>query len=226
MEGLENAPKLVQWLAESGILNFLKDKFGVIGTLVVLGVSFIILLVLAIILLVKIIRKIYVINYKHHILFNITVKDFLASWGIILLISDIILMIVGFEAKDFVVYILLAIIGICSIIFYKNKIGEMKENQYHGGGLIGRFLITFVVSLFALPLVSTFLVGFVLKGDMLDLVSTDENSSNNIDIETGYITDENGNTTTYSKTKIGDWHETTTFKGKDGKDHTYHRTKM
>lgn len=29
MEGLENATKFVQWLAESGILNFLKDKFGV-----------------------------------------------------------------------------------------------------------------------------------------------------------------------------------------------------
>ena len=46
MENIENAPKIVQWLVDSGILDYFKENFSVNQTLIIFGIIFVLIVLI------------------------------------------------------------------------------------------------------------------------------------------------------------------------------------
>ena len=59
MENVENAPKIVQWLVDSGILDYFKENFSVNQTLIIFGIIFILIVLFLIFIIGIIIRLFY-----------------------------------------------------------------------------------------------------------------------------------------------------------------------
>ena len=75
MDGIENAPQIVQWIAQSGLIDFLKEHFSTEQSMIILIVGFVLLLVIAFFLIVVIINLLYKIFGKKEIKNGLIIKS-------------------------------------------------------------------------------------------------------------------------------------------------------
>ncbi len=191
--------------------NTLFVEYGKANVIITILIATYVLIIIGCLILWKLIKFAYKTNKKHNLVINCTWKDFLASWGFTFGIFAIILIITDFNVRYIFLYFFLIVCCICGVIFYKHKLEIIKNNGYKGGSAILRLIITYLFGLISLPALIIAMPVLVSKGGKEIIENLPD-----VDMEFGAITDENGNTTTFTSYSTKNI-RSTSFTDKDGK---------